>query len=80
MKVMNGENTLVHAETIGSVTAEVYLSNGRYFLFLVGDHLASLLGSSQSLQDCKEEIMDLRCLAESDQFSQTIAQTIAEYS
>ncbi len=61
-----GINAPVYSQEIGLVTAEIYQSEGKYQLFIVGDNLASFLGSSESLDDCIEEIRLLQQLADSD--------------
>ncbi len=48
------------------VTAEIYQFEGKYGLFIVGDNLASFLGSSESLDDCIEEIRSLQQIADSN--------------
>ncbi len=57
--------TPVYYQAVGPVSAEVFLSEGKYRVFIVGDNLASYLGASTSLEDCKEEIRSLQGLAES---------------
>ena len=55
-----GFDAPVYSQEIGLVTAEIYLSEGKYGLFIVGDSLASFLGSSESLDDCVDEIRSLQ--------------------
>lgn len=57
------EGRLVYEETIGLVTAAIYCYKNEYRLYLLGDRLASFLGSAPSLADCQEEI---RCLKRLD--------------
>ncbi len=59
----------VYAQPLGLATAEVYRSQGVYRVFIVGDTLASFLGSSASLEDCKEEIRSLQLLVDSEVFA-----------
>ncbi len=66
-------NAPVYSQEIGLVTAEIYQSEGKYGLFIVGDNLASFLGSSESLDDCIQEIRSLQQLADSDLFKREIA-------
>lgn len=66
----------VYSQEIGLVTAEIYQSEGKYNLFIVGDTLASFLGSSESLDDCIEEIRSLQQLADSDRYKREIARAI----
>ena len=63
----------IYTQSLGSVTAEVYSCEEGYKVFLVGENLASYLGVSDSLADCKEEIRSLECLVESEAFQQVIA-------
>ena len=55
----------IYSEVVGLSTAEVYQENGLYFLHLVGDQVACLLGTSDSLEDCLDEIEGVKELAES---------------
>ena len=64
----------IYSRALGSVTAEVYPSEEGYKVFIVGEHLASFLGTSTSLEDCKEEIRSLERLVESDVFQREVAQ------
>ena len=68
-----GTNAPVYSQGIGLVTAEIYQSAGTYRLFIVGDNLASFLGSSESLDDCIEEIRSLEQVAESNLYKCEIA-------
>lgn len=63
----------IYTQSLGSVTAEVYSCEEGYKVFIVGENLASYLGVSDSLEDCKEEIRSLECLVESQAFQQEIA-------
>ena len=65
----------VYIEELGLSKAEVYLKEGIYWVFVTGDQLACFLGSSSSMEDCKEEIKSIRELAQSDLFQQAIAST-----
>ena len=63
----------IYTQPLGSVTAEVYPCEEGYKVFIVGENLASYLGVSVSLEDCKEEIKSLECLVQSDVFRREIA-------
>ncbi len=73
MTVVLGSNSPVYSQKVGLVTVEVYQCEGEYRLFIVGDNLASFLGSSESLDDCIQEIRSLQQLADSDLFKREIA-------
>ena len=57
-------------ESIGIVTAEVYLEKGIYSVFIVGDSVKGFIGSFRSVEDCKREIDWVRQVAESESFKQ----------
>ena len=63
----------VYTRHLGTVSAEVYQNEDTYQVFIVGETVASFLGKSTSLEDCKEEIRCLESLAESDVFQREIA-------
>ena len=63
----------IYSHELGSVVAEVYYTGAEYQVFIVGERLASFLGSSTSLDDCMEEISSLQCLVESDAFQGEVA-------
>ena len=63
----------VYSRVLGEVTAEVYLGENGYNVFLVGDAVASFLGTGASLEDCKEEIKALERLVNSDLYKREIA-------
>jgi len=63
----------IYIQSLGSVTAEVYSCEEGYKIFIVGENVASYLGVSDSLEDCKEEIRSLECLVESEEFQLEIA-------
>ncbi len=63
----------IYTQSLGSVTAEVYPCEAGYKVFIVGENLASYLGVSDSLEDCKEVIRSLECLVESEAFRREIA-------
>ena len=46
--------------TVGIVTAEVYLDEGAYSVFLVGDNVKVCIGCFPSIEDCQREIEWLR--------------------
>ena len=48
--------------SLGLATAEVYFAGGEFKVFVVGDNVASFLGSADSFEDCKEEIDSLEDL------------------
>lgn len=62
----------VYSENLGLVDAEVYATDAGYQVFIVGESLKSYLGSSNSLDDCLEEIRSLRQLVESETFQQEV--------
>ncbi len=66
-------NYPVYIQEVGLVTAEVYQSEGKYRLFIVGDNVKSFLGSSESLDDCVDEIRSLQQLVKSDLFKREIS-------
>ena len=68
-----GFNAPVYSQEIGLVTAEIYQSEGKYRLFIVADNLASFLGSSESLDDCIEEIRSLQQVADSNLYKSETA-------
>ena len=55
---------------VGTVTAEIYLDEGGYSVFLVGDNLKVFIGCYPSLEDCQREIEWLRQVGESEIFKQ----------
>ena len=63
----------VYSQVLGEVTAEVYLGENGYDVFIVGDSVASFLGTGASLEDCKEEIKALERMVKSDLFKGEIA-------
>ena len=63
----------VYTRHLGTVSAEVYQSEHTYRVFIVGETVASFLGNSTSLEDCKEEIRCLESLVETDVFQREIA-------
>ena len=67
-----GINAPVYSQEIGLVTAEIYQSEGKYGLFIVGDNLASFLGSSESMDDCIEEIRSLKQVADSEDYKREV--------
>ena len=70
--LMQAEGSCVHTEDLGPVAVEIYFQEGAYSVFIVGEEVASFLGSSHSLEDCMEEIKCLKRLAESDVFRQAL--------
>ena len=69
-------NAPVYSQEIGLVAANIYHFEGQYKLFIVGETLATYLGSSESLDDCIEEIRSLQQLADSDRYKREIARVI----
>ena len=63
----------IYSQALGTVTAEVYRSEEGYSVFIVGDRLASFLGTATSLEDCKEEIKSLERLVASEVFQREVA-------
>ena len=63
----------VYTQDLGAVSAEVYHSDHTYRVFIVGETVASFLGNSASLEDCKEEIKSLETLVASDVFQREIS-------
>ena len=63
----------VYTRELGPVSAQVYHSEDTYRVYIVGETVASFLGNSTSLEDCKEEIKCLESLVESDVFQREIA-------
>ncbi len=51
--------------TVGLVTADVYLDEGGYNIFLVGDNVKVFIGCFLSIEDCQREIEWLRQVADS---------------
>ena len=58
-----GTSAPIYSQEIGLARAEIYQSEEKYELFIVGDNLASFLGSADSLDDCMEEIRSLQRVA-----------------
>ncbi len=56
---------------VGIITAEVYLDEGGYSVFLVGDNVKVFIGYFPSIEDCQREIEWLRQLADSEIFKQS---------
>ncbi len=61
---------LVATITVGIVTAEVYLDEAGYIVFLVGDNVKVFIGCFPSIEDCQREIEWLRQVADSELFKQ----------
>ena len=60
MKERSEEARLVATITVGIVTAEVYLDEGGYSVFLVGDNVKIFIGCFPSIDDCQRDIEWLR--------------------
>ncbi len=56
--------------TVGIVTAEVYLDEGGYSIFIVGDNVKVFIGCFPSIEDCQREIEWLRQVTDSEIFKQ----------
>ena len=56
--------------TVGIVTAEVFLNEGSYNTFIVGDNVKVFIGCFPSIEDCQREIEWLRQVADSEIFKQ----------
>ena len=54
---------------VGIVTAEVYLHEGGYSVFIVGDNVKVFIGCFPSIEDCQREIEWLRQV-DSEMFKQ----------
>ena len=63
----------VYTQALGNLSAEVYSSDEGYQVFIVGDELASYIGSTPSLDHCKEEIRCLQSLVQSEDFHREAA-------
>ena len=63
----------IYTQSLGMVSGEVYSSDGGYQVFIVGDELVSFIGSTPSLDDCKEEIRCLAALVGSEDFQREAA-------
>ena len=50
----------IYVETVGLSTAVVYLNNGVYSVFLVGDQVVCFLGDFNSFGDCRRDIESLK--------------------
>ncbi len=55
---------------LGIVTAEVYLDEGGYNIFIVGDNVKVFIECFPSIEDCQQEIEWLRQVADSELFKQ----------
>ena len=56
--------------TVGIVTAEVFLNEVGYNVFIVGDNVKVFIGCFPSIEDCQREIEWLRQVADSEIFKQ----------
>jgi len=65
MKERFEEARLVATITVGIVTAEVYLDEAGYSVFLVGDNVKVFIGCFRSIEDCQREIEWLRQVSDS---------------
>ena len=70
MKERFEEARLVATITVGIVTAEVFLNEGGYNTFIVGDNVKVFIGCFPSIGDCQREIEWLRQVADSEIFKQ----------
>ena len=52
----------IYSRRLGLATAEVYFCEEEFQIYIVGDTVASFLGSAESFQDCKEAIDSLQGL------------------
>ncbi len=64
------EARLVATITVGIVTAEIYLDEEGYNIFLVGDNVKVFIGCFPSIEDCQREIEWLRQVGDSEIFKQ----------
>ena len=65
--------TPVYSRDLDDVRVEVYFSGQVYSVFIVGETIASFLGTSPSFDDCLEEIDALVRLVNSGVYQQEIA-------
>ncbi len=70
MKERSEEARLVATITVGIVTAEVYLNEGGYTIFIVGDNVKVFIGCFPSIENCQREVEWLRQVADSEIFKQ----------
>ena len=70
MKERFEEAKAVATITVGIVTAEVFLNEGGYDTFIVGDNVKVFIGCYPSIEDCQREIEWLRQVADSELFKQ----------
>jgi len=59
---------------VGRVTAEVYLDEGGYNVFIVGDNVKGFIGCFPSIKECQREIEWLRQVVDSELFKQTVSE------
>ncbi len=60
----------VATTTVGLVTAEVYLDEGGYSIFIGGDNVKVFIGCFPTIEDCQREIEWLRQVGDSEIFKQ----------
>ena len=65
--------TRIYSRTLDDVRVEVYFNQNGYSVFVVGDAVASYLGTASSLDDCLEEIDALERLVNSEVYKREVA-------
>ena len=73
MKVRYEEVKPVLTELVGIVTAEVYLDEGIYSVYILGDSVKAFIGSFHSIENCRREIDLLRQVADSESFKRAVS-------
>ena len=74
MKLRVEEVKPVFTVVVGIVTAEVYLDEGAYSVYMVGDSVKVPIGSYRSIDDCKRELDWLRQAADSELFKEAVSE------
>ena len=68
--------TPVYSRALDDVRVEVYFNHHGYSVFIVGEAVASFLGTAASLDECMEEIDGLERLVNSKIYQREIARHI----
>ena len=63
----------VYSRRLDDLKVEVYYGERGYDVFVVGEELASFLGTAESFDDCLEEIEALQRLVNSDVYRREVA-------
>ncbi len=74
MKVRIGETRPLFTVTVGLVTAEVYLDEGIYNVFVAGDTVKAFFGSFRTIEDCQRGLDWLMQFADSEFFKQAVSE------